>query len=145
SSDLAAARDGALGRPMRLSNVVFMGMGEPLANYKRVVAAVRRITAPAPDGLGISARGVTVSTVGLVPAIDRLANEGLPVTLAVSLHTPDDELRDTLVPVNNRWKVTEVLDAARRYARTTGRRVSIEYAPIRDRHAHPRPAAPLGP
>src|SRR5690606_12995000 len=104
----AAARDGALGRPMRLSNVVFMGMGEPLANYKRVVAAVRRITAPAPDGLGISARGVTVSTVGLVPAIDRLANEGLPVTLAVSLHTPDDELRDTLVPVNNRWKVTEV-------------------------------------
>src|SRR5829696_8187584 len=65
----AAARDGALGEPMRLSNVVFMGMGEPLANYKRVVAAVRRITEPAPDGLGISARGVTVSTVGLVPAI----------------------------------------------------------------------------
>ena len=94
----AAARDGALGAPTRLSNVVFMGMGEPLANYQRVVAAVRRITEPAPDGLGISARGVTVSTVGLVPAIDRLAAEGLPVTLAVSLHTPDDELRDTLVP-----------------------------------------------
>ena len=69
-----------------------------------------------PDGLGISARGVTVSTVGLVPAIDRLAAEGLPVTLAVSLHTPDDELRDTLVPVNTRWKVAEVLAAARRYA-----------------------------
>jgi 23S rRNA (adenine2503-C2)-methyltransferase len=128
----AAARDGALGSPARLSNVVFMGMGEPLANYKRVVAAVRRITSPAPDGLGISARGVTVSTVGLVPAIDKLADEGLPVTLAVSLHTPDDELRDTLVPVNNRWKVAEVLDAARRYAQATGRRVSIEYALIRD-------------
>jgi 23S rRNA (adenine2503-C2)-methyltransferase len=126
------ARDGALGEPTRLSNVVFMGMGEPLANYNRVVAALRRITAPAPDGLGISARGVTVSTVGLVPAIDKLAAEGLPVTLAVSLHTPDDELRDTLVPVNTRWKVAEVLGAARRYAQTTGRRVSIEYALIRD-------------
>ncbi|MCX6464994.1 MAG: 23S rRNA (adenine(2503)-C(2))-methyltransferase RlmN [Pseudonocardiales bacterium] len=133
----AAARDGALGRPARLSNVVFMGMGEPLANYRRVVDAVRRITAPAPDGLGISARGVTVSTVGLVPAIDKLAAEGLPVTLAVSLHTPDDELRDTLVPVNNRWKVDEVLDAARRYATATGRRVSIEYALIRDVNDHP--------
>src|SRR5882757_11169730 len=91
----AAARDGVLGEPTRLSNVVFMGMGEPLANYKRVVDAVRRITEPAPAGLGISARGVTVSTVGLVPAIDKLAAEGLAVTLAVSLHTPDDELRDT--------------------------------------------------
>jgi 23S rRNA (adenine2503-C2)-methyltransferase len=109
-----------------------MGMGEPLANYKRVVAALHRIIDPAPDGLGISARGVTVSTVGLVPAIDKLTAEGLPVTLAVSLHAPDDELRDTLVPVNNRWKVGEVLDAARRYATTTGRRVSIEYALIRD-------------
>jgi 23S rRNA (adenine2503-C2)-methyltransferase len=140
----AAARDGALGEPTRLSNVVFMGMGEPLANYKRVVAAVRRITEPAPDGLGISARGVTVSTVGLVPAIDKLADEGLPVTLAVSLHTPDDELRDTLVPVNNRWNVGEVLDAARRYAQVTGRRVSIEYALIRDINDHPWRAELLG-
>jgi 23S rRNA (adenine2503-C2)-methyltransferase len=141
----AAARDGALGGgPARLSNVVFMGMGEPLANYKRVVAAVRRITSPAPDGLGISARGVTVSTVGLVPAIDRLTAEGLPVTLAVSLHTPDDELRDTLVPVNNRWKVDEVLDAARRYAMATGRRVSIEYALIRDVNDQPWRADLLG-
>jgi 23S rRNA (adenine2503-C2)-methyltransferase len=140
----AAARDGALGTPARLSNVVFMGMGEPLANYKRVVAAVRRITAPSPDGLGISARGVTVSTVGLVPAIDKLTAEGLPVTLAVSLHTPDDELRDTLVPVNNRWKVAEVLDAARRYAQATGRRVSIEYALIRDVNDHAWRADLLG-
>ena len=140
----AAARDGALGAPTRLSNVVFMGMGEPLANYNRVVAAVRRITAPAPDGLGISARGVTVSTVGLVPAIDKLAAEGLPVTLAVSLHTPDDELRDTLVPVNTRWKVAEVLAAARRYATATGRRVSIEYALIRDVNDQPWRADLLG-
>lgn len=116
----------------RLSNIVFMGMGEPLANYARVVAAVRRITAAPPEGFGISARAVTVSTVGLAPAIRRLADERLGVTLALSLHTPDDELRDTLVPVNNRWKVTEVLDAARYYADTTGRRVSIEYALIRD-------------
>ncbi len=116
----------------RLSNVVFMGMGEPLANYARVVAAVRRITAAPPDGFGISARSVTVSTVGVAPAIRKLADERLGVTLALSLHTPDDELRDTLVPVNVRWKVAEVLDAARYYADTTGRRVSIEYALIRD-------------
>lgn len=118
----------------RLSNVVFMGMGEPLANYKRVVSAVRQITQPAPDGFGISARNVTVSTVGLAPAIRKLADEDLSVTLAVSLHTPDDELRDTLVPVNNRWSVEEVLDAARYYADRSHRRVSIEYALIRDKN-----------
>ncbi|EUA34221.1 putative ribosomal RNA large subunit methyltransferase N [Mycobacterium xenopi 3993] len=94
----------------RLSNVVFMGMGEPLANYARVVAAVRRIIEP--SGFGISARAVTVSTVGLAPAIRKLADERLAVTLALSLHAPDDELRDTLVPVNTRWNVGEVLEAA---------------------------------
>jgi len=128
----------------RLSNVVFMGMGEPLANYSRVVAAVRRITAPAPEGFGISARSVTVSTVGLAPAIRKLADERLGVTLAVSLHTPDDELRDTLVPVNTRWTVREVLDAARYYADATGRRVSIEYALIRDVNDQPWRADLLG-
>jgi 23S rRNA (adenine2503-C2)-methyltransferase len=128
----------------RLSNVVFMGMGEPLANYSRVVAAVRRITAAPPSGFGISARSVTVSTVGLAPAIRRLADERLGVTLAVSLHTPDDELRDTLVPVNDRWKVAEVLDAARYYAEVTGRRVSIEYALIRDINDQPWRAQELG-
>lgn len=81
-------------------------MGEPLANYKRVVAAVRRITDPAPGGLGIGQRSVTVSTAGLAPAIRRLADEKMQVRLAVSLHTPDDELRDTLVPVNERWSWT---------------------------------------
>ncbi len=128
----------------RLSNVVFMGMGEPLANYARVLAAVRRITAPAPEGFGISARSVTVSTVGLAPAIRRLADEHLGVTLALSLHTPDDELRDTLVPVNNRWQVDEALDAARYYAELTGRRVSIEYALIRDVNDQPWRADLLG-
>ncbi|BBZ48670.1 23S rRNA (adenine(2503)-C(2))-methyltransferase RlmN [Mycobacterium heidelbergense] len=116
----------------RLSNVVFMGMGEPLANYVKVLAAVRRITEPNPHGFGISARSVTVSTVGLVPAIRKLADERLGVTLALSLHAPDDELRDTLVPVNTRWKIAEALDAARYYADVTGRRVSVEYALIRD-------------
>lgn len=115
-----------------MTNVVFMGMGEPMANYKAVIGAVRRLVDPAPEGLGISARGITVSTVGLVPAIGKLADEGLPVTLAVSLHAPDDELRDTLVPINTRWKVAEVLDAAWSYAAKTKRRVSIEYALIKD-------------
>ncbi len=140
-----ALQDGDVaGGPGRLSNVVFMGMGEPLANYKRVVQAVRRITSPAPEGLGISQRHVTVSTVGLAPAIRKLADEGLSVTLAVSLHTPDDELRDTLVPVNNRWSVQEVLEAARYYADRTGRRVSIEYALIRDVNDQPWRADMLG-
>jgi 23S rRNA (adenine2503-C2)-methyltransferase len=126
-------RDGALpGGPARLSNIVFMGMGEPLANYNRVLAAVRRLTDPAPDGLGLSQRGITVSTVGLVPAMLRFADEGLKCRLAVSLHAPDDELRDTLVPVNTRWKVREVLDAAWQYAEASGRRISVEYALIRD-------------
>ncbi|OSC42328.1 23S rRNA (adenine(2503)-C(2))-methyltransferase RlmN [Mycobacterium decipiens] len=128
----------------RLSNVVFMGMGEPLANYARVLAAVARITAPPPSGFGFSARAVTVSTVGLAPAIRRLADERLGVTLALSLHAPDDELRDTLVPVNNRWKLSEALDAARYYADVTGRRVSIEYALIRDVNDQPWRADLLG-
>lgn len=126
----------------RLSNVVFMGMGEPLANYARVVAAVRRIIEP--SGFGISARAVTVSTVGLAPAIRKLADERLAVTLALSLHAPDDELRDTLVPVNTRWNIGEVLEAARYYADVTGRRVSIEYALIRDVNDQPWRAELLG-
>ncbi|OEU91383.1 23S rRNA (adenine(2503)-C(2))-methyltransferase RlmN [Streptomyces oceani] len=133
-----ALRDGEVpGGPARLSNVVFMGMGEPLANYNRVLGAIRRLTDPAPDGMGMSQRGITVSTVGLVPAMWRFADEGLSARLAVSLHAPDDELRDTLVPVNTRWKVREVLDAAWAYAEQSGRRVSIEYALIRDVNDQP--------
>src|SRR5690625_5784720 len=102
-----------------------MGMGEPLANYKSVIGAVRRMVAPAPQCFGLSARNITVSTVGLVPAINKLAKEGIPVTLALSLHAPDDALRDEIVPINSRWTVGEALDAARAYFETTGRRVSI--------------------
>ncbi|MPZ95724.1 MAG: radical SAM protein, partial [Propionibacteriales bacterium] len=120
------------GGPGRVSNVVFMGMGEPMANYRALMSAVRRITSPAPEGLGISARGVTVSTVGLVPRMRELATEGLPVTLALSLHAPDDELRNELVPVNTRWNVHEAVAAAYHYAQVTKRRVSIEYALIKD-------------
>jgi len=139
------AASGALtGSPDRLSHVVFMGMGEPLANYPRVIDAVRRLTAPAPEGLGLSQRHITVSTVGLVPAIRRLTQEDLSVTLAVSLHAPDDDLRDELVPVNQRWKVAEVLDAAWEYAARTGRRVSIEYAMIKEVNDHPWRADLLG-
>jgi len=128
----------------RVSNVVFMGMGEPLANYKNVIGAVRRLSDPVPSGLGISQRSLTVSTVGLVPAIHRLIQEKLTVRLAVSLHAPDDEARDELVPVNRRWKVAEVLGAAWDYAAATGRRVSIEYALIRDINDQPWRADLLG-
>ncbi len=145
---VAAARTAARGElpggPGRLSNVVFMGMGEPLANLARLVPALRRLVDPAPAGLGLSQRSVTVSTVGLVPAIGKLADAGLAVTLAVSLHAPDDELRDTLVPVNTRWKVAEVLAAADAYAARTGRRYSIEYALIRDVNDQPWRADLLG-
>jgi 23S rRNA (adenine2503-C2)-methyltransferase len=120
----------------RVSNIVFMGMGEPLANYNRVMSAIRTMVAPQPEGLGMSARHITVSTVGLVPAIDKLADETLPLTFALSLHAPDDKLRDELIPVNSRWKVDEALDAARGYFEKTGRRVSIEYALIKDMNDH---------
>ncbi|WP_243064009.1 23S rRNA (adenine(2503)-C(2))-methyltransferase RlmN [Humibacter sp. RRB41] len=136
-----AIADGELGhRPSgtaeRVHNIVFMGMGEPLANYNRLMKAVRIMVAPQPDGLGMSARGITVSSVGLVPAIRKLADEDIPLTFALSLHAPDDGLRDELIPVNSRWKVDEALDAARYYFEKTGRRVSIEYALIKDMNDH---------
>ncbi len=134
--------DGGLGDPRRVghkdervTNIVFMGMGEPLANYARVMQAVRTMVDKR-HGLGMSARGITVSTVGLVPAIRKLSNEDIPVTFALSLHAPDDTLRDELIPVNSRWKVDEALDAAREYFEKTGRRVSIEYALIKDMNDH---------
>ncbi|MFM1952360.1 MAG: hypothetical protein RJA33_1154 [Actinomycetota bacterium] len=133
---VAAARacaNGELpGGPTRLSNIVFMGMGEPLANYNAVIRTLHNITDANPDGLGISARSVTVSTVGLVNGVEKLMEEGINCTLAISLHTPDDELRDSLVPINNRFPVREILAAADAYEKKTGRRYSIEYALIRD-------------
>jgi len=131
---------GELGDPEegagRVTNIVFMGMGEPLANYNRLMKAVRTMVAPQPNGLGMSARHITVSSVGLAPAIRKLADEDLPLTFALSLHAPDDTLRDELIPVNSRWKVDEALDAARHYFEVTGRRVSIEYALIKDMNDH---------
>jgi len=112
--------------PQRVSNVVFMGMGEPLANTDAVLDACTRLH----DDVGISARHLTVSTVGVVPGIERLTEFELPVTLAVSLHAPDDALREQLVPLNRRYPLAAVLDAARAYADRKGRRVSFEYACI---------------
>jgi 23S rRNA (adenine2503-C2)-methyltransferase len=110
----------------RVSNVVFMGMGEPLANVDPVCDALDRLH----GDLGLSARHLTVSTVGVVPGMRRLAEYPLPVTLAVSLHAPDDDLRATLVPLNHRYPIAAVLDAAREYAAVKGRRVTFEYACI---------------
>ena len=118
-----SAAAAAAGR--RLKTLVFMGMGEPLANFDAVVAAVRRIADPDLGGLGW--RQVTVSTVGLVPAIDRLAAAGLNVNLALSLHAPDDATRSALVPSNRRYPVAEVMAAARRFLDVTGRTPTVEY------------------
>lgn len=112
--------------PVRLSNVVFMGMGEPLANYDRVLESARRMT----KDMGLSARHLTISTVGLIPGILRLAEEKLPVNLAVSLHAANDELRNTLVPMNRRYPLEALLDACERYVSATGRRLSFEWALI---------------
>jgi 23S rRNA (adenine2503-C2)-methyltransferase len=122
-------------RPRRLSNVVFMGMGEPLANYERMWGAVRRLH----DDLCLSARHLTVSTIGVVPGIDRLAGENLPVNLAVSLHAANDGDRDQLVPLNRRYPLAAVVAACERYVAASGRRLSFEWALIdgvNDRPAH---------
>ncbi len=109
-------------------NVVFMGMGEPLNNADRVFAAVRLLNDPA--RLGIGARHITVSTSGVVPGIDRMVDELPQVNLAISLHAPFDGLRNELVPLNRKWPVAELIDAGRRFAARTGRRVSLEYVLI---------------
>ena len=109
----------------RVSHLVYMGMGEPLHNVEATMTSLRRFTDPAALGLGV--RRVTVSTSGVVPGMEKLSASGLGVTLAVSLHAPADELRDTLVPLNKKWKIAAVLTAADEYATKTGRRVSYEY------------------
>jgi len=112
--------------PRRLSNVVFMGMGEPLANYAVTVESVRRLH----DQLGLSARRLTVSTVGVAPAIERLAGEGLALTLAVSLHSANDETRTSLVPLNARYPLARLAAACATWCDVTGRRLSFEWALI---------------
>jgi 23S rRNA (adenine2503-C2)-methyltransferase len=123
----------------RLSNVVFMGMGEPLANYDRVWSAVRRLH----DDVGISARHLTLSTVGIVPGIRRLAIEDLPVNLAVSLHAANDTLRDELVPINKRYPIAALVEACEEYLAATGRRLSFEWALIAGVNDRDRDAAEL--
>jgi 23S rRNA (adenine2503-C2)-methyltransferase len=112
--------------PRRLSNVVFMGMGEPLANYKATVSAVRRLH----EYKGLSARHLTVSTVGVAPAIERLAREGLPLTLAVSLHAANNDARNELVPLNRRYPLERLYEACVYWVATTSRRLSFEWALI---------------
>lgn len=114
----------------RIDNVVMMGMGEPLANYRSVLQAIRTMIHP--QGLGIGQRHITISTSGVVPAIRRLAHEGLQTVLAVSLHAPTDELRDQLVPLNKKYPIDSLLEACSYYVATTGRRVTFEYVLIRD-------------
>lgn len=112
----------------RVSHVVLMGSGEPLENYGAVMTFIRNITAP--YGLNIGGRHITISTCGLVPGIRKLAGEGLPLTLAVSLHAPNDSDRDLLMPINKKYPLKELIPACRDYARVTGRRVTFEYALI---------------
>jgi 23S rRNA (adenine2503-C2)-methyltransferase len=109
-----------------VDNIVFMGMGEPLANYDAVWQAIEMLNSK--DGFGLSARSMTVSTSGLIPGIKRLSGEKLQVGLAVSLHAPDDKLRNQLVPVNKKYPLDKLIPACREYFTQTGRRVSFEYA-----------------
>jgi 23S rRNA (adenine2503-C2)-methyltransferase len=112
----------------RLSNVVLMGMGEPFHNYDESLKAIHRLM----DDLGIGARHITVSTVGLAPQIRRFADEGLQVKLAISLHAATDTERSALLPANRRWKLDELLDACRYYVEQTGRRITFASYSVRN-------------
>ncbi len=137
-----AWRLGRLEAVDRITNIVFMGMGEPLANISSVIRAVRTLAAP--WGMGISARRITVSTVGLPKAIDRLADElDLPVTLALSLHAPNDEIRRKLIPWAEYTTVPELLDACQRWFEKTGREITLEYTLLRDVNDRPEHAREL--
>ena len=117
----------------RISHVVFMGMGEPLLNYDEVMKAVRLLV----DEAGLSARNITISTVGVAPGIRRLADEKLPLTLALSLHAPNDALRETLIPTARKWKLEEILDACREYFAKTRRNLTFEYLLLGGINDHP--------
>jgi 23S rRNA (adenine2503-C2)-methyltransferase len=131
---------GAEGR--RLSHVVFMGMGEPMANYQAVVESVRRLSDP--ELLGISPRRIVVSTSGLIPRIAQLGEEKIAVTLAISLHAARNELRDVLVPINRKYPVAELVAAAQAYADKTSRRVSYEWVLLAGVNDTERDAKELG-
>ncbi len=127
-------------RGQRLSNIVLMGMGEPFHNYDATINAIQQFM----QRLGIGARHITVSTVGLVPQIRRFADEGLQVNLAVSLHKSDDIQRSALMPVNRRWSIEELIRACRYYTLKTNRRITIEWAAIAGENDSPDEAHKLG-
>jgi 23S rRNA (adenine2503-C2)-methyltransferase len=126
----------------KVSNIVLMGIGEPLDNYDNVIRFIR--LANNKDGLNIGMRHISLSTCGLVDKIDRLADEDIPLTLSVSLHAADNETRRSIMPVANKWTVEELIDACKRYIRKTGRRISFEYALIAGINDSVRDAERLG-
>lgn len=130
------------GEGARVTNIVLMGMGEPLHNYENTVQAIDRLTAE--NGFNLGARKITISTVGLVPAIRRYAGEKRQTPLAVSLHAATDEERDRLIPINRRWPIAELMEAIRYYIDQTGRRVTIEWALIADENDTVDQAQKLG-
>jgi 23S rRNA (adenine2503-C2)-methyltransferase len=140
-SDSITLNSELLTHTSNLTNVVFMGMGEPFANYDRWWQSVERLHDP--QGFNMGARSLTVSTVGLVPGIRRLAGEALPVNLAISLHAPDDELRSEMMPINRRYPIAELLDATREYIARTNRRVSFEYVLLQGKNDEPHQAEKL--
>ncbi len=142
AEDAISSRSGGVPWPVPVSNVVFMGMGEPLANYDNTIEAIRRLNDP--QGTGIGARRVTVSTVGLPPQIIRLAAEPFQVNLAVSLHAPDDETRSQTMPVNRRYPIASLLDACKTYVARTNRRVFFEYVLLDGQNDAPEQAHKLG-
>ncbi len=125
----------------RLTNIVFMGMGEPFHNYAATLAAIRRLNDP--QGFAFGARRMTLSTVGIVPMIDRFAGENLQVNLAISLHAANDRERDALLPINRRYPLSELLSACHRYVEATHRRVTFEWALIENRNDSPQQAQEL--
>ncbi len=126
---------------LEISNIVLMGIGEPLDNFDNVLRFLELVNSE--NGMNIGMRHISLSTCGVVPRIDELAEKGLQLTLSVSLHAPDDETRSRIMPVNRRWNVEELLDACRRYFAKTGRRISFEYAMIRGVNDTPEAAALL--
>ncbi len=131
-------------RGKRITNVVFMGMGEPFHNYGSVMEAVALLNDP--NGFGLGHRHITISTVGIVPEIDRFADEHIQVNLAISLHAPNDEIRSGMMPVNRRWKLGELMAACERYVAKTNRKIFFEYVMLRDvndRDEHARELARL--
>ena len=125
----------------RISNIVLMGIGEPLDNYGQVVRFLHLVNHPA--GLNIGYRHISLSTCGLVDGIEKLQKEDLPITLSISLHAPDDETRSSIMPVNKRWGVDALLNACRAYFRATGRRISFEYTLISGKNDSPKDAEKL--